>query len=111
MSLSYDSAYHLRCNLGLASGRAVILDRLQQEDDILGSPRGCSESQSVPEWLPLVTCVARFRDSAPAQDRSKHGSVLTVVWFQDEFATPIVEPALSSLVNLDWDGLASDFEW
>ena len=158
MSLTYDCAYHLHCNLALASGRDVILDRLHQQMTYSGLLEGVPNSRSndwhieaalkdaqtlcvdgarphlvspvrrdflrvpgdmasggsprhVPEWLPLVTCVARFRDSTPARDPSKHGSALTVVWFQDEFAPPILEPVLSSLVNLDWNSLAHDFEW
>jgi len=34
-----------------------------------------------------------------------------VVWYQEEFALPILEPALSSLVGLDWNMHAIDEEW
>jgi len=64
-----------------------------------------------PEWLPMVTCAARFLDAAPVRDRSSDASTLTVVWFQDEFAMPIAETALLGLKALDWSALATDFEW
>lgn len=70
----------------------------------------CSERLH-PEWLPMVTCAARFLDSAPVRDRSSDASTLTVVWFQDEFALPIAAPALDGLRALDWHALATDFEW
>jgi hypothetical protein len=66
---------------------------------------------AAPEYLPQVTCVAQLYSIRPARDRSKDGSLLTVVWYQDQFAPPIQEPALSSILHLDWDRLASDFEW
>ena len=31
-----------------------------------------------------------------------------MVWFLDEFAFPILEPAYGELLALDWDSLASD---
>jgi hypothetical protein len=39
-----------------------------------------------------------------------HISVLRVVWFQDEYAPPIQEPALAQLLELDGDTLAMDIE-
>jgi hypothetical protein len=61
-----------------------------------------------PEWLPRVGCVGTFRSYATA-----HGdqSALVVVWFQDEYAPPIQEPALGWLLSLDWDSLATDFDF
>jgi hypothetical protein len=44
------------------------------------------------------------------RDPSKHFSVLTVVWFQDEFALPIQEPSFTKLLDLDWESLALDVE-
>jgi hypothetical protein len=62
-----------------------------------------------PEWLPLVTCVAVLHGPV-ARDQSKHIGVLTVVWFQSEFAPPIAEPYATQLANLDWRILATDVE-
>ena len=66
---------------------------------------------NVAEWLPQVTCFARFKSHQPARDPTKDISMLTVVWYQEEFALPILEPALSSLVGLDWSMHATDEEW
>jgi hypothetical protein len=65
----------------------------------------------VPEWLPMVTCVAVLRATAPARDPSKDGSTLTVVWFQDEYALPIDESVLQQLQSIDWEQSAADFEF
>lgn len=54
----------------------------------------------VTEWLPALTCVATLTQS---------WSELTVVWFQDEYAPPIQEPALGELRKLDWEALATHF--
>jgi hypothetical protein len=62
----------------------------------------------IPEWLPMVCCIGSFKDVNAARDLQKDLSVLTVVWFQDEFALPILEPALGQLRALDWEVLASD---
>ena len=33
-----------------------------------------------------------------------------VVWFQEEYAPPIQEPALSAFRELDWQALATHFD-
>jgi len=64
----------------------------------------------IPEWLPVVQCVGSFQSGVTARNPDMHVSVLTVVWFQDEYAPPIREPALSQLRELDWESLAVDVE-
>jgi hypothetical protein len=65
-----------------------------------------------PEWLPCVACIGEFKAAGAARGTETGMlSTLTVVWFQDDFALPILEPALSALVALDWSSLATDFEW
>jgi hypothetical protein len=59
-----------------------------------------AQTGRVREWLPAVTCVATLEEV---------WSELTVVWFQDEFAPPIREPALGELQTLDWGSLATHF--
>jgi hypothetical protein len=61
------------------------------------------------EWLPAVTCVGVFQGPV-ARDKSKHVGILTVVWFQGEYAPPIAAPAASQLADLDWASLATDVE-
>lgn len=63
----------------------------------------------IPEWMPMVTCAASFT-AFPPRDPTKHISVMTVVWWQDEYALPIMQPALDELRGLDWRSLATDIE-
>jgi uncharacterized protein (TIGR02996 family) len=60
----------------------------------------------IPEWIPAVQCIGSFEGTP--RDPNMHLSVLTVVWFQDEYALPIREPALSQILDLDWKSLAVD---
>ena len=62
----------------------------------------------IPEWLPGVTCVGSFKSFGKLRDPEMDMSVLTVVWYQDEFALPILEPALSQLLELDWESAAKE---
>src|SRR5262249_26459539 len=62
----------------------------------------------VPEWLPMVRCIGFFDGHITGRNPGMHLSTLTVVWFQDEFAPPIREPALGQLLDLDWETLARD---
>lgn len=64
----------------------------------------------VPEWLPMVRCIGSFKDVVKARDPDKDLSLLTVVWFQDEYALPVLEPALSQLLAIDWELLAVDID-
>lgn len=159
MDLGYSSAYHLRCELSLDSGRTVILRSLHQSmtyagwmegvpsadwnDRIVagslkdaerqgvegakpwlipparrdylrqrGDMAGCQSVRGLaPEWLPMVTCVGVLQDSKPVRDPSKALSVLTVVWYQDEFALPINAAVFELLRSVDWKRLAMDIEF
>jgi hypothetical protein len=62
-----------------------------------------------PQWLPAVTCVGVFQ-GPPARDQTKHVGILTVVWFQGEYAPPILEPSAGQFGRLDWVNLATDVE-
>jgi uncharacterized protein (TIGR02996 family) len=64
----------------------------------------------VPEWLPMVWCIGSFNSVVKARDPSRDMSVMTVVWFQDEYALPIQQPALGQLQELDWEALAVDVD-
>jgi hypothetical protein len=157
MSLRYNVAYHLHCQLGLRSGRTITLEALHQQMTYAGLLEGIPDAESndrhitralqeaqtfcvagakpaliapprrdylrtpgdmavvrrtdhIPEWLPMVTCIGSFKDVRTARNPSMDLSVLTVVWFQDEYALPISEPALVRLVDLDWDSFATDVE-
>jgi hypothetical protein len=81
--------------------------------DFFSTPgdKAAHSGNRIPEYLPMVFCIARLIAVAPVRDRTRHASMLTVVWFQDEFAFPILEPASLQLRNLNWVELASDFDW
>lgn len=65
----------------------------------------------IPEWLPSVRCIGSFVSTMTVREPEKHGSTLVVVWFQDEYSPPFLEPAASALRQLDWETLAADFEY
>jgi hypothetical protein len=59
----------------------------------------------------MVTCIALWTDVAPARDKSKDSSSLSVVWFQDEFAMPIDDLILGQLRAIDWELSATAEEY
>ncbi len=63
-----------------------------------------------PEWLPMVRCIGSFENVKTVRDHDRDLSVLVVIWFQDEYAMPILAPALDELQSLDWDSLALDVD-
>ncbi len=63
-----------------------------------------------PAALPEISCVANFESPEPARDPLQDYSVLTVIWFQDDFAFPIDPQVLEQIRALDWEQLAQDFE-
>ncbi|HEU4407253.1 MAG TPA: hypothetical protein VFS43_18430 [Polyangiaceae bacterium] len=67
-------------------------------------------ARRIPEWLPMVQCIGSFRCNDTVRGSAASLSALTVVWFQDEYALPIQEPALEQLAGLDWASLAVDVE-
>ena len=65
----------------------------------------------VPEWLPKVRCIGTFSSLVTRLDSDGHASMLVVVWYQDDYALPIQESVIEQLVSLDWNALATDFEY
>jgi hypothetical protein len=61
-----------------------------------------------PMSLPPVTCIAELSHFQPIKDTSCHGSILILIWFQDEFAFPIAPNILDEIKNLHWSQLAQD---
>lgn len=83
-------------------------DYMHSPGDMEGIGRRFPE---VAEWLPLVTCAGVFKSLSPAHpqpERPCGWSLLTVVWYQDEFALPIDEEVIADLRRLDWGRLAVD---
>ncbi|MGW8062054.1 hypothetical protein ACVV2G_07180 [Streptomyces ziwulingensis] len=64
------------------------------------------------EVLPRVACVGRFSSAAldPANDPFLHRSGLTVVWFQPTPRVPSARDTEPALRDVDWPGLARDYE-
>jgi hypothetical protein len=106
-----DRAMHKARSFGYAEARPYLIPAPRR--DYLRKPGDASGLRSWPgplELLPAVRCIASFKHVIPVRDRDKHRSVLTVVWFQDDFALPIEQTVLDQLRLIDWDSLAVDVE-
>lgn len=68
------------------------------------------ESHSLEEFvkLPRIACVAKLL--GPEIDKQCMFSSLTLVWFQDEYAMPVDKDIAKQVEELDWFGLAIDFD-
>jgi hypothetical protein len=69
------------------------------------------ENIGVLERLPRIQCRASLHSSQPTvHSPGRDGSLLAIVWYQDEYAFPI-DPGVRELIcALDWDALAFDFD-
>lgn len=83
-------------------------DYLREPGDMQGVFE--ESDHGTPEWLPVIRCIGSFQSGAGAHDPDSELSVLVVVWFQEQYAPPILEPALSQLLALDWNSLANDVD-
>lgn len=63
------------------------------------------------EFLPNVRCIGAFSSQGAARDKTKPMSLLTVVWFQDEYGLPTNPELLEQLRMIDWDNLAEDGDY
>jgi len=64
-----------------------------------------------PATIPEVTCTGRFRSEPIGERDPACYSELTIIWFQSEFVMPIERSVLEEIARLDWDALASNFEY
>ncbi|MER5941251.1 hypothetical protein ABT121_28460 [Streptomyces sp. NPDC001928] len=64
------------------------------------------------EVLPPVACVGAFHSTALDRDHDPvlHRSALTVIWFQPTTQVPSGFDAADALREVDWEGLAQDYE-
>ncbi|WP_026415997.1 hypothetical protein [Actinomadura oligospora] len=64
------------------------------------------------EELPALYCRGVFTSHCvtPNPDGAFDGSWLTVIWFQDDLATPVPDFAATAIADLAWDELAEDYE-
>lgn len=70
---------------------------------------GRSYPFGTPASIPEITCVSCFDCFDTIRDKSMHGSLLPIVWFQADFAFPIEDAIEEQIRALDWKSLASDF--
>ncbi len=74
----------------------------------IGSPRR-APGRWEPLSLPPIACTARFFSHAtPRHDDPDWRSVLTIVWFQDDYAFPIDDEVARQIRAVDWDRFATD---
>jgi hypothetical protein len=64
-----------------------------------------------PATLPEVICIGRLQSEPIGERDPSLYSELTIIWFQSEFAMPIEPSVLEQIGKLDWDALASNFEY
>ncbi|MEV7000392.1 hypothetical protein AB0N62_22260 [Streptomyces sp. NPDC093982] len=64
------------------------------------------------EVLPSVACVGAFRSTPLDRDHDPvlHRSALTIIWFQPTTQVPYGCDAEDALREVDWEGLARDYE-
>jgi hypothetical protein len=55
-----------------------------------------------PASLPSTMCIARFASA----ETTTTGSMLTIIWFQHDFALPIDAAVLAHIRGVDWAALA-----
>ncbi len=67
------------------------------------------ELKHIPEWLPNIVCIGKFRSLRPARDNTKHASSLIIIWYQDDFGFDTL--AINRLQGIDWDRHATDWEY
>jgi hypothetical protein len=67
------------------------------------------EMRHIPEWLPQIVCVGVFSSLQPARDTTKNASLLTIVWYQDDFG--LDSQAMERVRLVDWDQHAVDMEY
>ncbi len=60
------------------------------------------------EVLPDIVCVGLFH-SSPVRNEPEHFSLLSILWFQDDFALPIEPSVVEQIRKLDWENLA--YNW
>jgi hypothetical protein len=59
----------------------------------------------------MITCIGRFESTSPAKNLEMDGSLLTVIWLQDDFAMPISDAAMEAIKAIDWASHAFDFQY
>jgi len=63
-------------------------------------------------FLAPITCVAKFESKPVEREGKEKGdiSILAIMWFQEEYSSPIEPHIREKIVQLDWDEFAENFE-
>lgn len=61
--------------------------------------------------LPPVTCAAVLCSHSPARNLDADFSVMTLTWYQEDWALPICPITLRQMLKLDWEALARDAQF
>jgi hypothetical protein len=77
----------------------------------LGDMTSRRSGDHTPEWMPMITCIARFECMFSVRDQRMRHSYLAIIWLQDDFAMPIAAAVLESIKAVDWRSHAFDFEY
>lgn len=63
------------------------------------------------DFLPPISCTARFYSSRPVNDHDADGSSAVVVWFQRSFGPPEAGHVTEQLQAIDWARFGVDWNW
>jgi hypothetical protein len=61
--------------------------------------------------LPRVMSIGHFICHRGAQSELKDGSMLNVVWLEDDFQPTVSERAIQLIKGVPWEAAAKDFDW
>ena len=64
-----------------------------------------------PASIPPITCFMLLQCHQVFRDFDMHGSALTVVWFQENYAMPIDDLILEKIKQIPWAEIADEFEY
>jgi len=63
-------------------------------------------------YLAPITCVGKFESKPVEKDTMANGdlSILAIMWFQEEYTSPIDPDIREKISGLDWEEFAENFE-
>ncbi len=67
--------------------------------------------EKLEEKLPSIMCYAKLIADINIRDIDANGSMLLVVWFQDDFFKPLSDEILDEIQKIPWQLKAMDYEW
>lgn len=87
-----------------------VLINLPFPDSVLNSIHAFYKRE--PVSIGRVACRGYFEHPKMVREEDKLGSSgITVIWFQEEFMSPMPEYVIEKIKEIDWEALAENFEW